>query len=60
MVLRSPLVEYEQMDVVRGGHVVEDPQTVAFFGFKEPAYQSANYLLASFSWFRFMLTGYVG
>jgi hypothetical protein len=26
------------MDVVRGGHVVEDRQTVAFFGFKQPAY----------------------
>ena len=29
-------VEYEQMDVVRGGHVVEDPQTIALFGFKQP------------------------
>jgi hypothetical protein len=34
-------VEYEQMDVVRGGHVVEDPQTVAFFGFKQPVYQGS-------------------
>ena len=33
-----PAVEYEQMDVVRSGHVVEDPQSVALFGFKEPAY----------------------
>jgi hypothetical protein len=29
-------VEHEQMDVVRSGHVVEDPQTIALFGFKQP------------------------
>jgi len=29
-------VEYEQVDVVRSGHIVEDPQSVAFLGFKEP------------------------
>ena len=33
-----PAVEYEQMDMIRGDHIVEDPQTVALFGFKQPVY----------------------
>ena len=31
-------VEYEQMNMVRGGHIVEDPQPVTLFGFEEPHY----------------------
>jgi len=34
--ITSPTVEYDQMDMVRGGHMVEDPESVALFGFEQP------------------------